>query len=186
MEVFRPLLIAGLVVTEVGIWQWRMVIAHRGSRVSAMVLGIIGAVLQITAITQVVAGVTPNKGGQFFEHGGKNWIFYEDYSYQKKRASICCAEVSSDGSLSSPVVCLESPDRHYSYPHVFRTGNDVYMVPESYDSERVDLFRCEEFPDRWTHAHTLFQGRFVDTTIWQHDGLWWMMTTRAEPDPRAG
>src|SRR3954449_6977315 len=57
MEVFRPLLIAGLVVTEVGIWQWRMVIAHRGSRVSAMLLGVVGAVLQITAITQVVADV---------------------------------------------------------------------------------------------------------------------------------
>jgi hypothetical protein len=57
MEALRPLLIAGLVLTEVGIWQWRMVIAHRGSRATAMLLGVIGAVLQITAITQVVAGV---------------------------------------------------------------------------------------------------------------------------------
>jgi uncharacterized protein YebE (UPF0316 family) len=57
MEVFRPALIGALVLTEVGIWQWRMVIAHRGSRASAMLLGIVGAVLQITAITQVVAGI---------------------------------------------------------------------------------------------------------------------------------
>jgi len=49
-------------VTEVAIWQWRMVIAHRGSRVSAMLLGIIGAVLQITAITQVVADVSDPAG----------------------------------------------------------------------------------------------------------------------------
>jgi uncharacterized protein YebE (UPF0316 family) len=39
-----------------------MVIAHRGSRVSAMLLGIIGAVLQITAITQVVADVSDPAG----------------------------------------------------------------------------------------------------------------------------
>ena len=58
MDALHPLLIAGLVVTEVAIWQWRMVIAHRGRRVSAMLLGIIGAVLQITAITQVVADVS--------------------------------------------------------------------------------------------------------------------------------
>jgi uncharacterized protein YebE (UPF0316 family) len=57
MGALRPLLIAGLVVTEVAIWQWRMVIAHRGGRVRAMLLGIVGAVLQITAITQVVADV---------------------------------------------------------------------------------------------------------------------------------
>jgi uncharacterized protein YebE (UPF0316 family) len=57
MDAFRPILIGTLVLTEVAIWQWRMVIAHRGSRATAMVLGVIGAVLQITAITQVVAGV---------------------------------------------------------------------------------------------------------------------------------
>jgi uncharacterized protein YebE (UPF0316 family) len=62
MDAFRPLLIAGLVVTEVAIWQWRMVIAHRGRRVSAMLLGVVGAVLQITAITQVVADVSDPAG----------------------------------------------------------------------------------------------------------------------------
>jgi uncharacterized protein YebE (UPF0316 family) len=57
MEALRPLLIAGLVVTEVTIWQWRMVIAHRGQRTTALLLGVVGAALQITAIAQVVAGV---------------------------------------------------------------------------------------------------------------------------------
>jgi uncharacterized protein YebE (UPF0316 family) len=53
----RPLMIASLVVTEVGLWQWRMLIVHRGHRASAMALGALGAALQITAISQVVAGV---------------------------------------------------------------------------------------------------------------------------------
>ena len=54
MNAFRPALIAGLVVTEVALWQWRMLLAHRGRRVCAMLLGFIGAALQITAITQTV------------------------------------------------------------------------------------------------------------------------------------
>jgi uncharacterized protein YebE (UPF0316 family) len=57
MDIVRPLVIAGLVVTEVGLWQWRMVIAHRGNRASAMALGTLGAVLQITAISQVVTNL---------------------------------------------------------------------------------------------------------------------------------
>ena len=57
MEELRPLLIAGLVMAEVALWQWRMVIAHRRHRAGAMVLGFVGAVLQITAITQVVTNV---------------------------------------------------------------------------------------------------------------------------------
>lgn len=62
MDALRPLLIASLVVTEVAIWQWRMIIAHRGRRLNAMLLGSIGAILQITAITQVVADVSDPTG----------------------------------------------------------------------------------------------------------------------------
>jgi uncharacterized protein YebE (UPF0316 family) len=57
MSVLRPLMIIALVVTEVGLWQWRMVIAARGSRSSAMVLGTLGALLQITAISQVITNL---------------------------------------------------------------------------------------------------------------------------------
>ena len=57
MGISRPLLILGLVVAEVGLWQWRMVIAARGRRALAMLLGTLGATLQITAISQVVTNL---------------------------------------------------------------------------------------------------------------------------------
>ena len=57
MDVSRSLLIAGLVVSEVGLWQWRMVMTARGSRARPMLIGAFGAVLQITAISQVVANL---------------------------------------------------------------------------------------------------------------------------------
>ncbi len=56
-DLLRPLLICGLVLTEVGLWQWRMILAMRGRRAAATALGAVGAVLQITAINQVVAAV---------------------------------------------------------------------------------------------------------------------------------
>jgi uncharacterized protein YebE (UPF0316 family) len=49
--------IAGLVLSEVTLWQWRTVIAARGRRGLAMLLGMLGAVLQITAISQVVTNL---------------------------------------------------------------------------------------------------------------------------------
>ena len=57
MATYRPLLIAALVLTEVGLWQWRVLIAARGNRAGAVALGAVGAVLQITAISQVVTNV---------------------------------------------------------------------------------------------------------------------------------
>jgi len=49
------------------------------SQTKLLIQGITGsfgarhAQLSIDYGTQVVAGVTPGKGGQFFEHGGKNY-----------------------------------------------------------------------------------------------------------------
>lgn len=57
MHIVRPAIIAALVVAEVGLWQWRMVMTARGKRGSPMLLGAIGALLQITAISQVVSNV---------------------------------------------------------------------------------------------------------------------------------
>ena len=121
-----------------------------------------------------------------FEHADKCWVFFEDYSYQERRGSIACAEVSAEGELGSTLLCLENKSRHYSYPHVFRAGSEIFMIPESFDSNRVDLFRCQQFPDQWLREATLLEGKFVDTTIWEHEGVWWLATTSADPVPGAG
>jgi hypothetical protein len=80
---------------------------------------------------------------------------------------------------------MTHPDQHYSYPYVFREGADIFLVPESYDADAVDLYRCVRFPNEWAHHRTLLMGRFVDTSIWCEHGRWWMMTTIADPHPRA-
>ena len=121
-----------------------------------------------------------------FEHDGKCWAFFEDYSYQEKRGRIACSEVSPQGQLGPPVPCLDHPSHHYSYPHIFRAGSEIFMIPESADSNSVDLLRCQRFPDKWVREAALLEGKFVDTTIWEHEGLWWFTTTSAELSAGAG
>lgn len=121
-----------------------------------------------------------------FEQEGQCWAFFEDYSYREKRAAIACSQVSAQGEFGPSVVCLSHPTDHYSYPYIFQAESEIFMIPESYDSNSVDLYRCRQFPNQWIREATLLQGKFVDTTIWQHDGLWWFMTTSADPKPGAG
>jgi len=121
-----------------------------------------------------------------FEHEEKLWVFFEDYSYEKKHAGIACAEISKGGEMGLAISCLDHPTCHYSYPHVLRAGSEIFMIPESYDSNSVDLYRCKEFPNEWVHEQRLLEGKFVDTTVWEHDGIWWLATTSAAPVPGAG
>jgi hypothetical protein len=118
-----------------------------------------------------------------FEHEGKYWAFFEDYSYREMRAGLACAQISPQGELGPPTPCLHSPSCHYSYPHVFRAGSDIFMIPESYESNSVDLYRCTQFPNQWVHEALLLKGKFVDTTVWEHEGLWWVATTSADSGP---
>jgi len=56
-EILRPLAITMLVLIEVGLWQWRTLLTAHGSVVLPTGLGMLGALLQITAIAQVVTNV---------------------------------------------------------------------------------------------------------------------------------
>ena len=78
---------------------------------------------------------------------GKVWVFFEDYSFASQKAVIACAPVSPDGELGEVVTALECP-YHLSYPFVFEHGGELYMLPETWDEHRVDLWRCRRFPRR--------------------------------------
>jgi hypothetical protein len=120
------------------------------------------------------------------EHGGKKWLFYEDYSYARRRADIACAEMLAGGTLGPPLSCLSNEHVHYSYPHVFHADGSVWMTPETVATNSVDLYLCQEFPSKWRKERTLLEGRYVDPTLWEREGKWWMAVTSADPDSRAG
>jgi len=119
------------------------------------------------------------------EHDGKMWAFFEDHCYKTSQGLIACAELSEDGTLLSPTPCLQTPGCHYSYPYVFRDGGELLMIPEGRDSRAVELYRCADFPHKWERCAVLLRGKYVDTSVWKDGGLWWMLTTSADPDSRA-
>ena len=53
-QLIQPLVIAGLVVTEVAVWQLRVALATRGRKNSAATLGAVNAILSVVALAQVV------------------------------------------------------------------------------------------------------------------------------------
>src|SRR3979409_1151062 len=50
----EPFLIMLLVLFEVALWQWRVAITVRGNLLGGVLLGLVGAVVQVTAISRVV------------------------------------------------------------------------------------------------------------------------------------
>ena len=110
------------------------------------------------------------------EKDGKSYIFLEDYPFDRGKGLISYVEVTAAGP-STPKVALEQP-YHLSYPFIFEHQGEIYMVPESLECRRVDLYRAVNFPDVWTLEKTLIDDiAAVDPTILFHNGKVWLFVS---------
>jgi hypothetical protein len=109
-----------------------------------------------------------------FEKDGKTFLFFEDFRYSEGRAVISCCEIGSDGSPGLPVEVLRC-SYHLSYPFVFEHEGETYMIPETKENRRVELYRATSFPTTWTAEALLLNDIYaVDATIQKVQGKFWM------------
>ncbi len=109
-----------------------------------------------------------------FVHQGRHLIFFEDYEYASKRAAISWIELDGQGSPSKPRVAI-STDYHLSYPYVFEHDGQIYMIPETRASRRIELWRAAAFPDRWEFDRVLLDNiRAVDATWLHYQDQYWL------------
>jgi hypothetical protein len=107
--------------------------------------------------------------------GERRFIFLEEYPFPTQRGRISVLELGANLAPLGPALPVLDEDRHLSYPFLFRFEDELYMVPESAASRRVDLYRCQSFPDRWTRVRTLIGGlQAADATLFEHEGRWWL------------
>lgn len=113
-------------------------------------------------------------------HGGKHYLFVEELLYATDRGRIVYFEIDAAGKAHGPHPALER-DYHLSYPFVFEWQGTQYMVPETEQSGRVELYRAVAFPDRWELDRVLLDVAAVDATLAEIDGRWWMFVNVAAP-----
>jgi hypothetical protein len=111
-------------------------------------------------------------------HQGRDLIFFEQEVSDEGRGHIAIAELHSDGTMGPVHRVLESAS-HLSYPCVFQSDGEWFMVPESRAEERVSLYRAVDFPFRWQRECDLISGkRLADATLFRRNGQWWMLACR--------
>jgi hypothetical protein len=108
--------------------------------------------------------------------GDAYYLFFELLNRTSGRGEIGVAKSAGLTRWQYQRVVLAEPF-HLSYPHVFEWEAAFYMVPESYQANAIRLYRANAFPGGWEHVHTLLEGQpFSDSTVFRHDGRWWLFT----------
>jgi hypothetical protein len=112
--------------------------------------------------------------------GDTQYVFFEVVCRDNEQGDIAYASCRDGDRWRYGRRIIDEPF-HLSYPQVFEWEGHHYLVPESNEDLSVRLYRAESFPDRWAHVGTLMSGfRFVDPTLFRHQGLWWMFVTTPE------
>jgi hypothetical protein len=116
-----------------------------------------------------------------YEYQGRYAIFIEELEFSNNKGYLSVIEFDRNNNpVLPPIKILEKP-YHLSYPFVFEDGGTLYMVPETHQNRTIDLYRCRRFPDQWEFVMNLMEDiRAVDTTIWKHEGKYWMFVNVAE------
>jgi hypothetical protein len=107
---------------------------------------------------------------------GVDYLFVEEFGFDSQKGVISAYRVDEHGAERIGVV-LEEP-YHLSFPFVFQHDGDIYMVPESGSDRSIRLYGTSSFPSEWSEVKVLMSDvPAVDTVIFEHDSLWWMLTT---------
>ncbi len=107
---------------------------------------------------------------------GINYIFFEEYSFRRRKGTISYITLDDKGNVSAPKIALQR-DYHLSYPMLFQWREIYYMIPETRQNGTIELYRAVEFPTRWELEKVLFHDvQAVDPTLFEHDGKFWLFT----------
>jgi hypothetical protein len=165
-----------------------MAVAKRSTRLRLRVLAGLQEKWQVhykrqdwTQLTLDEASVVPNPPGGYFADPFLRqtpeglYCFVEEYRDSTQRGVISVLRMDAAGPVYLGRV-LDKPF-HLSFPYIFEYGGELFMCPESYQSNQIRLYKCKSFPLQWElHSVAMDDVAAVDTLIFPANNQWWMLT----------
>ncbi|WP_141224945.1 hypothetical protein [Paenibacillus sp. yr247] len=108
-------------------------------------------------------------------------MFFEVYN--KNTGKGCIGLASSQDGVHweyQQIVILES--FHMSYPNVFMWKDELYMIPETCETNSIRLYKSTKTPTEWEYLGDIMKGYFVDSTIFEYNDKLWMFTRSSDRD----
>ena len=84
------------------------------------------------------------------EKNNRTIVFVEDYCYKKKIGCITAVEIinNKEYKILGPII---EKSFHMSFPYIFEYQQDLYMIPESFQTNSIRLYKCIDFPLKWDY-----------------------------------
>lgn len=105
-------------------------------------------------------------------------LLYEKFDHASGLGDISRIRPKKDNVLKRSRTMLHT-SMHLSYPYVVQTDEEVYVIPESASADKVQLYRVNDANTELEPLNILLDEPLFDPTVFQHEGRWWLMGTKA-------
>lgn len=115
-------------------------------------------------------------------HKKDKYVFFENYEYNKQKGKISCGRIV--GNELKDIVDVMTKDYHLSYPSIFNYKDDLFMIPETHQNYRLEIYRCVSFPNDWELYSTAFEGEQIVDCNFFEDSLnnKWLFLNKKSPN----
>jgi hypothetical protein len=118
-----------------------------------------------------------------FVKGGELFLFYE-LQHWDDPGSIAMVKTKDLKTWTEPLIVLKEPF-HLSFPYVFEDHGEIYMIPESQESDSIRLYKGNTDLTQFEYVRTaLYQEKkggihynFNDSHIYIKDGCYYLFTS---------
>ena len=111
----------------------------------------------------------------FMVREGDCWLmFMEVMNADTGRGEIALARSRDGLEWSYEGVVLREPF-HLSYPYVFASDGQHYMMPETLGARAVRLYAGDPFPTKWRHVRDIIPATYADPSVFERAGRWWLL-----------
>jgi len=116
------------------------------------------------------------------DHFGEPIIFFENWKAKYGLGVISYVRLSDvmghTSNIDQYIHTVLKNDTHFSYPYLFEYENELYMLPENYQSNGISLYKAGSTPDEWTHEKVILPNiAGVDPVIFSYNDVWWLVLT---------
>ena len=116
-----------------------------------------------------------------FRYKNKNYVFFESYSYLRKKGEIACGELNKNKKENFKIIIKKN--YHLSYPFIFKDKKNIYLIPETFQNKNLQIYKCVNFPFKWKLYATAFKNQsLVDTTILKLKKNIWLFTNQMKEE----
>jgi hypothetical protein len=115
----------------------------------------------------------------YFCYNNKDYCFFERYIYSTKKGELACAEIKHQKLINIKTILKKK--YHLSFPNIFKYKKKIFLIPETYENKRLEIYICKKFPNQWNLYTTAFEGEFTcDPLILLRNKKLWLFINKTK------